>query len=160
MVMSSGAANEIGYLLESILRDVGFTRHGLSWYRYERDSILAVDIQPAKYSPWPYINLGVYYFKYGKLERPDISDCQVTTRLTSIVPNPLREMELLDVTNDLPWSTRKTELQDTLVHYGILWLHRLAKFAEAKILLSDKTMSGYIAPLARAELMSRDRREK
>jgi hypothetical protein len=152
--MSSGTASEIAQLLSPALQEGGFIRSGLSWYRYENESILVVNIQPAQYAPGPYINLGVYYYKYGRADKPDIVDCHVTTRLTRVVPNALREIMLLDMTNDISSTARSDELQEMIRNYGIPWLKGLAEFNAARSFLANSANPGHVAPIARTELKS------
>lgn len=79
----------------------------------------------AQYAPGPYINLAVYYYKYGQLNKPAVVDCHVTTRLTNLlqaVGEALRETELLDLTNDISVDIRRDELLQMIRTYGIPWL--------------------------------------
>lgn len=44
--MPSGEASKLAQLLAPGLQESGFVRSGLSWYRYEIDSILVINVQP------------------------------------------------------------------------------------------------------------------
>lgn len=132
------AAEEIAKLLDPELRRSGYVRNGLRWYRYESESVLVIDVQPAKHRLGPYLNLGVYYFKYGHADKPSIEACHVLMRLKRIVPNPLREMELLDLPNGLSESIRQSELVQMFVTYGFPWLESVSTIESAKVVFADK----------------------
>lgn len=138
-----------------MLREAGFTRSGLSWYRPEKDSVLLVNVQSARYSPGPYVNLGVYYFKYGDIDKPDIVDCHVTTRLNRLlsVADAFRQNELLDATNEITDDVRRPELQNMIRSYALPWLEGLARFDEARSFLESRGV-GHISPAARSDLIS------
>ena len=149
----SEPASEIAQILAQSLQNSGFVGGGLRWYRYEEESILVVDVQPSRYSPGPYINLGVYYYRYGRSDKPKIVDCHVDTRLTGILPNPLRGDELLDPSNDISKDVRRDELQAMIRSYAIPWLESMARFDAAKTVLAQNPKLAHIAPIARADLV-------
>ncbi len=148
----TSAASQIAGIVDPFLKQSGFVRSGLRWYHYEDQSVLVIDVQPARYSPGPYINMGVYYFKYGNLRNPKIVDCHVDTGLTSVVPNPLRGDELLDVSNDISIEVRRSELEVMLRSYALPWLESMARLDAAKAVLADNPTAAHVAPIARADL--------
>jgi hypothetical protein len=139
-------------LVDPMLKQNGFVRRGLHWYRHEHESVLVVDVQPARSAPGPYINLGVYYFKYGDRQDPKIVDCHVDTRLTSVVPNPLRGDELLDVTNDISDDVRREELGNMFQLYAIPWFEGMLRLDTARAFLASNPKVAHVAPVARADL--------
>jgi hypothetical protein len=152
--MSSSPASTVAKILEPLLKERGFDRSGLRFYRYEDESILLVDVQPARAAPGPYINLGVYYYRYGAVDTPDIVACHLSNRLTAVVPQDkaFREIELLDLSNEISLQVRGDELKDLLRAYGIPWLDRLSRFDAAKAVLAEHPTAAYVAPIARADL--------
>ena len=152
MMTPSRAATEVAGLFAPVLLEKGFIRNGLSFYQYTGESILLIDIQPG--TPWlgPYVNLGVYYNKFGEMDRPRIVDCHVQTRLISVVPNPLREEELLRMANDIPLETRRAELLEMMRNSGLPWLEGVAIIDEARTFLPGSSKAAHIAPIARGEL--------
>jgi Domain of unknown function (DUF4304) len=60
--MASNAASQIARVLDPVLKEGGYRRRGLNWYRYGVDSVLLVNVQRARYTSGAYINLGVYYY--------------------------------------------------------------------------------------------------
>jgi hypothetical protein len=152
--MAQGAATIVADLIDPSLREQRFVRHGLSWYRYEKESILVINVQLASYAPWAYINLGVYYYRFGDEDRPDIVECHVSTRLNGVLSqaDALREISLLDLTNDIPTEVRRDELQTMIRVHGVPFLERLASFEAARIVLSQNPKLAHIAPAVRAEL--------
>lgn len=151
--MPRNPASVIAETLAALLHESGFIRTGLRWYRYEEDSILLIDIQPARSYPGPYINLGVYYYRYGDVDKPRIEECHASMRLTSVVPSGRRERELLDLSNDISIGVRGQELAEMIRAYAIPWLEGAAKFDTAKSFLAkNKSRPAYIMPIARADL--------
>lgn len=150
--MTSNPASQIARVLDPVLKDSGYRRRGLTWYRYGVDSVLLVNVQRARYTLGAYINLGVYYYKYGKMERPKDVDCHLTARLTALVPNPLREMELLDFAKDIPLETRRVEIKDMMRRYGVVWLDGMAEIDSARSVLASDKKAVHVAPIARADL--------
>jgi hypothetical protein len=152
--MASNAASQIARVLAPVLKESGYRRRGLNWYRYGVDSVLLVNVQRARYTSGAYINLGVYYYKYGSMELPKDVDCHLTTRLTALVPNPLREMELLDFAKDIPLETRRAEIKDMMRSYGVSWLDAMADIDSARSVLARDKKAVHVAPIARADLRS------
>jgi Domain of unknown function (DUF4304) len=148
----ASAAAQIGEILDPSLVELSFVRSGTRWFRYEEESVLVIDVQPARYSPGPYVNLGVYYYKYGTQKEPNIVDCHVDARLTSMVPNPLRGDELLNPTNDIPYDVRRDELQTMIRSYAMPWLQSMARLDTAKAVLAHNPKAAHVAPIARADL--------
>ncbi len=148
----ASAAEHIAEILDPSLAEQGFVRSGGRWYRYKEESVLVIDVQPARYSPGPYINLGVYYYKYGSQRQPDIVDCHVDTRLTSLVANPRRGDELLDPTNSIPYDARRDELRAMIQGSAMPWLQSMARLDTAKAVLANSPKAAHIAPIARADL--------
>jgi hypothetical protein len=151
--MASNPAIAIVNVIDPVLRERGFSSQGFRWYRYEHESILVLEVQPARYSPGPYINLGVYYYRYGRARTPKIVECQVDTRLTSLLPNPLRGDELLDASNQIPDDVRRAELEDIVRSFAVPWLEKMALFAEARAVLASNPTVAHIAPIARPDLL-------
>ena len=86
--MGANATSTVAKVLDPVLVARGFTRSGYNWYREHPDSILLINLQPAKYSPGPYVNFCVYYRKYGNLTRPTDVDCHLRMRLEAKVHGP------------------------------------------------------------------------
>lgn len=154
--MAQNAAIMVGGLIDPTLKEQGFVRSGLSWYRYEKESILVINVQPATYAPWVYINLGVYYRRYGSENEPDIVSCQLDARLNGILPQKeaMRQIYLLDLSNDIPIEERRHELQTMIRNYGVPFLDKLASFEAARAALIQNPKLAHVAPAARADLMS------
>jgi len=154
MTMVPGAAATIAELIAASLEEAGFVRNGLSWYRYGAESIEMINIQPAATQPGPYLNLGVYYYRYGQIDAPTMTDCHVDTALNMVLTTPqaFREMELLNPTNDIPSEIRRTELMDLIRRYGIPWLAAMARFEAARALLADNPEIAHVSARARADL--------
>lgn len=153
--MASKAALTVADLINPSLKEQGFARNGLNWYRYEKESILVVNIQPASYAPWVYINLGVYYYRYGDEKNPTIAKCHVDTRLNGVLPQEeaLRVISLLDLTSDIPVEVRRDELQTALRMYGVPFLERFASVEAARIALARNPRLMHVTPAVRADLM-------
>lgn len=154
-LMASSAALTVAELINPSLRAQGFVRDGLSWYRYEKESILVVNVQQASYAPRAYINLGIYYHRYGDEDKPDIVKCHLDARLNGVLSQEeaLREIRLLDLTNDIPDEVRRDELQTIIRLYGVPFLERFASFEAARVVLSHNPKLMHVAPAARADLM-------
>ena len=148
------AAQVIAELLQPVLQQDGFVRRGLRWFRYEEESILVIDVQPAAVLPGPYINLGVYYLRYGANQQPKIVDCHVDTRLMSLVPDPLRGNVLLDPNNEVADDTRREELTQLVHNYGVPWLEMMAKFQSAKTALMKTPLVAHVSAMARPDLVT------
>jgi hypothetical protein len=150
------AADAVATLIEPILAERGFVRQGLRWYRREEDSVLVVDVQAARFSPGPYLNFGAYYHQYGSLEMPPLAECQVWTRLNSLVPDPRRVDELLDMSKAIDAEQRGTELRETIRRYALPWLEGIRTLDDAKAFLSLNTSKAVlILPVARPDLDSK-----
>lgn len=146
------AAIQIAELLQPAMEREGFVRKGLRWYRYESESTLVVEVQPAEFLPGPYINLGIYYLRYGTDQYPDIVDCQLDTGLVSVVPNPLRANALLDPNNTIPRDVRRQELEDLLYAHAIPWLQSMASFDAARLIIKQNPAAAHVAPRARGDM--------
>lgn len=146
------ATSRIAQVLDPLLQEDGFTRTGLNWYRYGQESILLVNVQSPRHGMGPYINLGVYYYKYGDAREPAIVDCHISTRLTSLVSTAPREMELLDVANDVPDEARRRELSDMMRVFAIPWIEAVSKIESARYVLASRPSAAHVAPVARADL--------
>lgn len=146
------AASETARILAPVLRESGFIRRGRNWYRYGGDSILLVNVQQSRLPTVAYVNLGVYYYQYGMVERPKIVDCHVDTRLNSLVSNPLREMELLDLMKDIPSESRRSELRHMVRTYALPWLERMAAIDSARTFLASNPAAAHVAPKAIEDL--------
>jgi hypothetical protein len=72
--------------------------------------------------------------------------------LTALVPNPLREMELLDFANDIPLETRRVEIKDMMRRYAVNWLEGMADIDSARSVLASDKKAVHVAPIARADL--------
>ena len=150
--MSLHAASEATRILDATLRASGFIRSGHNWYRYSRDSILLVNVQQSRLPQVAYVNLGVYYYRYGKLQRPKLVDCHVDTGLNSVVPNPLRVIALLDLTSYISPDIRSEELGDVVRTYALPWLDRMASLESARSFLASNPTAAHVVPKARADL--------
>jgi len=151
--MSSSTTEQTAEYVDPVLQTNGFVRSGLSWYRYEEESILVINLQPARYASGPYVNLGVYFLKFGHADQPDIVDCHVQTRLTRVVANAPREIELLDFSNEITADVRRDELREMVSAYGVPWLAGLARIEAAKSYFAGGSTVGHVAPIARADLL-------
>lgn len=150
--MKSNAASYVTRVLNPGLRASGFVRHGRNWYRYGSDSILVVNIQQSRLPAVAYVNLGVYYYKYGKNERPKIVDCHVDASLNGVVTNPLLVIGLLDLTSDIPSELRTDELANVVRAYAVPWLERMATIDSARNFLASNPAAAHIAPEARVDI--------
>lgn len=154
------AVAQIAKILNPALVELGFVRNGNRWLRYEEESILVVDVQYARYSPGPHVNLGVYYHKYGSERAPEIVDCHVDTSLISVIPNPRRGIELLNPKNDLPQEVRRDELEVAVRSYGLSWLQSMARQETARAILAQNPAAAHVSRVAnddlRPSLPSRD----
>lgn len=159
MMTPSRAASEIADLFGPSLIEDGFIRSGLNFYRYGAESVLLINIQSGSLWLGPYINLGVYYFRFGAMNRPEIADCHLQTRLISVVPNPLRQEELLQLTNDIPQHERYAELLEMMRRWGVPWLEGVSTFDSARTFLPGSTKAAHIAPIARDDLMPSDAKD-
>jgi hypothetical protein len=149
--MASAPAT-IARLVAPALIEEGFTRKGQNFYRQENDSVLVVNIQPSRMTAGPYINLGVFYRRYGAESEPNIASCHVFARLLRLVPDMDRLERLVNLSNDIPESERRAELQTLVRGFGVPWLNALSKFEGAKAFLATGPYNN-IAPVARPDLM-------
>jgi Domain of unknown function (DUF4304) len=154
VMQSQSAAREIAELLQPVLEQERFLRKGLRWYRYESESILVVEVQPAEVLPGPYINLGVYYLKFGSAQFPEVVDCHVDTGLVSVVPNPVRGNELLDPNRTISSDVRRQELAELLHAHAIPWLKTMSNLSAARLVIKQNPLAAHVAPVARADLVS------
>jgi hypothetical protein len=140
-------------LMDPFLREQGFVRLGFSWFMQQEDSILKIDVQPARYAPGPYVNLSVSYRRYGSATELTDLKVQVTTRLVSLVPDPPHLLDLTDLGNGFPEEERQEGLRYQILNFGLPWLDGLMKFEDARGFLARKTSeSVFIAPEARVDL--------
>ena len=139
--------------MDPLLAERGFVRVGLGWYTQHEDSVLKIDVQPARYAPGPYVNLSVSYRKYGTATEFADLKFQVTTRLQSLVPDPAYLVELTDLGSDIPAEEREAALWHLILTYGLQWLERLVKFENARVFLAQGTNQAvFVVPEARADL--------
>jgi hypothetical protein len=152
--MSSKHALKFADLVAPVLEQQGFVRDRLSWFRYESESILVVDIQPSAYHLGPYINFGVYYLRYGNLSKPDIVDCHINTRLNMLlsVEEATRLIALQDSTNEVPLKVWGEELQALVVAHGIPALKQVASFPDAKVLIAQNPNKWHVSRVATRDL--------
>jgi hypothetical protein len=150
-MQAKAAANEIAELIQPTLQQEGFLRKGQRWYSYEKNATAIIEVQTAKYSPGPYINLGIFYLKYGESKYPKIVDCQIYTRVLGLVPNPERLNDLLDPTNGIPRDIRGKELADAFHSYLIPWLRTMTDVGEAKSVLMKNPRVAHVAVEARED---------
>lgn len=148
------AADKIAELLRPGLEREGFVRQGLNWYRYETESILVIEVQPSDFLPGPYINLGIFYFKYGSAEFPDIVDCHLDTGFVSVIPNPLRGNALLDPNSAISLDVRRQELDELIHAHAIPWLQTMGNFSAAKHIIKENPSAAHVAPVAQKDLIS------
>jgi hypothetical protein len=140
-------------IFDPLLTERGFVRSGLSWYAQREDSVLWIELQPAKYAPVPYVNLSVSYRKYGTVADYKDLKFQVTTRLEGMVPDPAHVAELLDPQYSISNEDRAAELQGLIVMYGLPWLEGLARFDTARSFLERRTSKAvFVVPEARGDL--------
>ena len=126
---------------------------GLCWYRQHEDSVLKIDVQPARYAPGPYVNLSVSYRRYGTATEFADLKFQVTTRLQSLVPDPAYFAETIGLGSDVPAEEREASLRYLILTYGLPWLEGLAKFENARLFLAQGTSQAvFVVPEARADL--------
>lgn len=101
------------------------------------------------------MNFGVFYRRYGDITGPKLTECQLYTRLESVVPTPdaLRADALVNPDSEMPDDYRAAELQRLVLTYGLPWLDGLVKFDTARDFLARRTSKGvFIAPSARPDL--------
>ena len=140
-------------LMDPLLTERGFVRACLGWYRSHEDSVLKIDLQPARYAPGPYVNLSVSYRRYGTATELTDLKFQVTTRLTSLVPEPAYLVELTDLGNDIPEDEPAETLRHLISTYGLPWLDGLTSFESARAFLALRTSQAvFVGPEARADL--------
>ena len=140
-------------LMDPFLRENGFVHLGFSWHREHEDSILKIDVQPAKYAPGPYVNLSVSYRRYGTTTELTDLKFQVTTRLVSLVPDPSYLLELTDLGNGFSDGERQEALRYQILTFALPWLDGLVKFENARAFLARKTSEAvFIVPEACADL--------
>jgi hypothetical protein len=147
------AAGEIAELLQPVLEREGFFRRGVNWYRYGTESILVIEVQPSDFLPGPYINLGIYYFRYGSAEFPDIVDCHLDTGFVSVIPNPLRGNALLDPNSAISLDVRRQELDEQIHAHAIPWLQMMGNFSAAKLVIKENPFAAHIAAVAQSDLI-------
>jgi hypothetical protein len=147
-------ARIVAELVQPTLEIEGFLRKGFRWYRAESESILVVEVQPAEVSPGPYINLGVYYLKFGSLQFPEMIDCHLDTGLVSVIPNPARGNALLDPNSAIARDVRLQELAALLHAHAIPWLQTMSNLSAARLVLEQNPFAAHVAPVARADLVS------
>ena len=153
--MALSPTKSVGEILAPTLGGRGFVRSGNRWLREESESIILVELQPAKYSAGPYINFGVYYRKYGNEAPADNEECHLSTRLESVIPlaDALQLDNLLDPNSSLSKDERRVRLANLVVTYGLPWLEGLTRFSTARAFLAKETSKGvFIAPALRKEL--------
>lgn len=140
-------------LIDPLLTERGFVRVGLGWYRQHEDSVLKIDLQPARYAPGPYVNLSVSYRRYATATELTDLKFQLATRLPSLVPDPAYLYELTDLGTEIPEQEREQALRSRILTYGLPWLEGLAKFETAREFLSQRTSQAVsVSPEARADL--------
>jgi Domain of unknown function (DUF4304) len=140
-------------LLDPLLTERGYERVGPGWYRRHEDSVLKIDLQPAKYAPGPYVNLSVSYRRYGTATEFADLKFQVTTRLQSLVPDPAYLVEITDLGSDIPAEEREASLRHLILTYGLPWLEGLVKLENARAFLAQGTSQAvFVVPEARGDL--------
>jgi hypothetical protein len=153
--MGADRSTTVLEILDPLLVEQGFFRKVRDWFREHEDSVLLVNLQPARFRGGPYVNFCVYYRRYGNVTRPKLTECQLYTRLESVVPTPdaVRVDELVDPDSKIPDDDRRAELQRLVLTYGLPWLDGLVKFDTARDVLARRTSKGvFVAPLARPDL--------
>ena len=154
--METDSISMVASLLDPALKARGFSRRGWNWYRDESESVLVVSLQPSSSWPFPFVNFGVHFKKYGANAQPSIRQCEIWTRLETLVPEPLRVDALVDASTPIAMDDRRTELQGLVVEYGLTWLEGLTTLAEAPTFLArQKQRPVFIAPGVRSELEPR-----
>ncbi len=151
--MTSKASSIVSDIVDPVMRSAGFSRDGLSWYRPGSESVEILNVQPSRLPTTAYINVGVYYLRFGDAAAASIFNCHASARLTSIVPDADKEMELLNVDNDMALSARKAELAAMIVSYALPWLHNMADFENACRYVTTSAQVVRVSPEARPFLV-------
>jgi hypothetical protein len=110
-------------------------------------------LQGARFSLGPYINLGVWYDRYGSNDKPQIGYLHLTERLQSLggIREASRLMELVDPWKDISDKTRAAELQGLIMTFGLPWFEKAKDFESAKARFAAGEISAAVGAAARVD---------
>lgn len=72
--------------LGGMLKPVGFTHKGQSWFLDGDDSIAVLSLQKSDFDEKYYVNFGVWLKSLGSATAPSENKCHIQARLTSLFP--------------------------------------------------------------------------
>lgn len=120
--MASENNKRLQRALAPTLKTRGFRKSAATWRKDVGDAIAVVSLQGSQYGPSFYLNLGVYFYAVGDRTDPLEYHCHIRTRLSKLVPDEQRLVELLDFEQPVPDHIRFAELEKLLVGHGLPWL--------------------------------------
>jgi len=109
------------------MKAAGYKKDGATWRKADDVAIAVLNIQGSQFGATLFINLGIYFLALGTSVRPFEYDCHLRTRLTRMVPDPMRLTQLLDfsgVYGSIPNDSRYREIVLTVEQYALPWLVR------------------------------------
>jgi hypothetical protein len=130
--MASENSRRLQHALAPALKQAGFEKSGATWRKTNDDVVSVLNLQGSQWGPSFYVNLGVYFRALGDREAPCEADCHIRTRLDDLVPDPARDICLLDFEEPIQESVRFQELEVLIVGYGLPWLTKVSTVQGAR----------------------------
>jgi hypothetical protein len=150
---NSVARRDVEDAVDRMLTTSGFRRGKHSWTRAIGDGTQVVALQDSSWAEILYVNLGMWFARYGTPFRGAITDCHVRTRLESLVDFSSSTARALDFRIPMSNSERATVVAGAIAGIGVPWLEGVAQFSDAARFLARRTSRAVlIAPAARADL--------
>lgn len=75
--------------VDSSLKANNFIKKSGSWYREVDESVMVVNLQKSNYGNTFYINLGVWFKRFGQSQFPKEQQCHIRIRLSSLTGEEL-----------------------------------------------------------------------
>lgn len=130
--MASELNKQIQRVLAPVLKPYGFRKAGATWRRPYTDSIGVLNLQGSQWGWSFYVNVGVYFRALGGKAAPLEYDCQMRTRLDSLLPSRDRLLQVLDCEDPIAEAKGFQELAAAVTNYGVAWLDRVSTIAGAR----------------------------
>ena len=127
--MTSKRVKLLHNVIAQAITPVGFKKKGSAWYCQEAEAVLVISPQRSQYGLRYYLNLGVYWRILGEKMTPKVRECQLRSRIESILPQEKKHLveHCLDFEDaSIDDSTRHAVLLDALSLHAIPVLKRCA----------------------------------
>jgi len=125
---------------EQPLKNLQFVKKSGSWYADRQETVLVAELQRSDHGEKYYVNLAVWFKRFGDAKFPKEYQCHIRIRLTSLMDG--RIQKALDLEDQAISDTERAAiLQTAMQEQGIPFLERCSTLEGVKSLLSDGSLS-------------------